>query len=104
MDCSFVRPTAKKTQDPFIVVTHIEFDIEAGVMEFGEEIKDIEGVLMSLPGKTEKEIWTMIVYRNKQSFEEKGDGARYTCRLSGERLVVAGIMACSGKWARDVIS
>ena len=61
MDYSFVRPTAKKTQDPFIVVTQTEFeakelsDIEAEIMEFGEEIKDIEDVLIFLPGKTEKE-------------------------------------------------
>ena len=78
MDCSFVRPTAKKTQDPFIVVTQTEFeaeefsDIKAGIMEFGEEIKDIEDVLMFLPGKTEKETWIITAYRNKQSFEEKG--------------------------------
>lgn len=78
MDCSFVRPTAKKTQDPFIVVTHIEFeiegfaDIEAVLVEFGDKIKDIEDVLMFLPGKTAKETWIITAYRNKQSFEEKG--------------------------------
>lgn len=78
MDCSFVRPAAQKTQDPFIVVTQIEFetdgfsDIEAGIMKFGEEIKDIEDVLMFLPGKTEKETWIVSAYRNKQIFEERG--------------------------------
>ena len=79
MDYSFVRPTAKKTQDLFIVITHIGFEaegfsseIEAGLMEFGKQIEDTEDVLMFLPGKTAKEIWITTAYRNKQSFEEKG--------------------------------
>ncbi|KAL8677110.1 MAG: hypothetical protein Q9186_006434, partial [Xanthomendoza sp. 1 TL-2023] len=78
MDCSFVRPAAKQTQDPFVVVTRIEFEAEgytdtgAGIMEFGEEIKGIEDVLMFLPGKTDKETWVITAYTNKQSFEEKG--------------------------------
>jgi len=78
MDSSFIRPALKEVQDPFIVITQIEFgaekfsDIEAGIMDFGEEIKDIEDVLMFLPGKTKKETWIVAAYRNKQSFEEKG--------------------------------
>ena len=78
MDCSFVRPTAKETPDPFIVFTQIEFEAEeisgiaVGVIEFGEEIKDIEDVLMFLPGKAEKSIWIITAYRHKQDFEEKG--------------------------------
>ena len=78
MDCSFVRPTAKETLDPFIIFTRIEFEAEeisgiaAGIMEFGEEIKDIEDVLMFLPGKAETNIWIITAYRNEQDFEEKG--------------------------------
>ena len=43
-----------------------------GITEFREEIKDVEDVLMYLPGRTEMEIWILAAYRNKQSFEEKG--------------------------------
>ena len=78
MDCSYARSTAKKTRDPFIVVTQIEpeaeglSDIEAGIVQFGEEITAIEDVLMFLPGKAEKEAWIVTAYKNKQSFMEKG--------------------------------
>lgn len=41
-------------------------------MEFGEEVRDVEDVLMFLPGKTAKEIWIISAYRNEQSFQAKG--------------------------------
>lgn len=79
MDCSLVRSTAKETQDPFIVVTHIESeaegfssDIEARIVQYGAKIRDIDDVLMFLPGKTAKEIWIISAYSNEQSYEKKG--------------------------------
>ena len=82
-DYSFVRPTPTKmiTQDPFIVVTHIEYeeeglsdiDLEAGIRKFGEEVREREDLLMFLPGKAaKKEIWVITAYRSERSFEEKG--------------------------------
>ena len=40
-------------------------------MEFGEEVRDVEDVLMFLPGKTAEEIWVIIAYRNEQSFQRR---------------------------------
>lgn len=77
MEGSFVRPAVNKTRDTFVVLTQIGsivedlLDIEARVVDLGEEINGMEDVLLFLPGKTEKEVWIMTAYRNRQSFEEK---------------------------------
>lgn len=84
MGGSLVRPIAKDAQDPFVVITQIEFEpetvsgIEAGVMDFSMEAGQTEDVLIFLPGKTDKEIWTVTAYRTKQGFEDK--------RLARERF------------------
>ena len=52
--------------------TEIFSDMEASIMEFGAKAKQIEDVLMFIPGKTENEAWVMTAYRTKQHFEEKG--------------------------------
>lgn len=71
-----------KVQDPSNVITQTGFksekfsDIEAGIMDSGNEIKDIEDMLIFLPGKAKKETWIVTTYRNKQSFEDKGLGQK----------------------------
>lgn len=74
----FVRPDIKEVQDPFVVITQIKvpagmfLDIKAGMTEFSAKAKDIEDVLMFMPGKTDTEAWVVAAYRTRQSFEEKG--------------------------------
>lgn len=75
---SFVRPTIKEFENPFIVITRIGFSpdkyevFETSLINFGQEAKDKEGVLAFIPGKGETEVWVVMAYETRQSFQEKG--------------------------------
>ena len=78
MKGAFVRPAARETYDPFVVITQIEYEseallkVEAMLHRFGVEIQEVEDVLMYLPGRTDRTAWVITAYRSRQTFEDKG--------------------------------
>ncbi|KAF2273802.1 uncharacterized protein EI97DRAFT_144872 [Westerdykella ornata] len=75
---SFVRPSIKDVQDPYIVITqmgvhHEELPVvEDGLLEFSAKLDSLENVLMFTPAKADKAVWVIAAYKTKRDYVESG--------------------------------